>query len=125
MSNSIVNFITIMHERVGDLGLTFFLSIAIIDMYWLWWLIPKQIETRVNPSKLRNSLVVLNVLRILLGIVFGMFSYSIMLTPGPALWLKILSSTLTIVLLISVLISIWFLKTSRLDENNHPTLPDQ
>jgi hypothetical protein len=104
-----MNFVTIIYERSGDFGLTFFLVILIINLYSFWGSIPKRIETHVTPDKLRASHIVLNLLRILLSLAFGIFSLAIVLAPGPALWLKIFGAILTGVLFILLLSAMWAL----------------
>jgi hypothetical protein len=111
--NLLSDLITIIFDIVGNLGLLFFLLINVVNIYSYWWAIPKNVQAkiRINPAQSEAFLRTLNIHRTIANVGVLIIPLGIVLAPGPALWLKVMSGTLILLVLVYLVGSLWLFIT--------------
>ena len=110
MFKPIINFIISVHERTGNFGLVFFLIIIVINLYSFWWWLPRSLRaSEMAFSKINVSQYNLRVYWGIANGIFGVILAGIILAPEPNLWLKIFSGIVFIVVVMTLVYSIWLL----------------
>lgn len=116
MLKPVIDFVAAVYDLVGDLGLAYFLVIVIINIYYFCWQLPRKLQSRGNTDSAEARTRSLNI-RIFFGLpslIFGTFIAAILIVPGPALWIKLLSVTVFIVLLMCFVTSIWLFISTKI-----------
>ena len=113
LQSLLVSLITIIFDLAGDFGLLFFVFINVINIYSIWWLVPKNVQTKIqaNLSQSGSLLRTLNIHRTIVNVGALVIPVGIILAPGPALWLKIISSILILVVSLYLIGSLWLFVT--------------
>ena len=109
MLTQMISLVNLVYELVGNFGLAFFLFIVSTNLYHFHWLIPRKIRDSATPSlaqaKLRSLRVMLYSSIPLL--ILGFFVVGILIISGPALWIKVWSGLICLLILSSIFSAAW------------------